>query len=145
MIYFKLWRPTHWVKNFLVFVPLIFAEAFRLNAIIATFLAFLAFCLIASCIYIINDIVDCEKDKTNPHKCHRPIASGKVSKRCALAILVICFLLACVLCLLLPIGFNIALGVYAVLNIGYIFKLKDIVIIDVLCLSISFVLRQVWK
>ncbi|MBQ7257487.1 MAG: decaprenyl-phosphate phosphoribosyltransferase [Abditibacteriota bacterium] len=141
MNYIKLLRPTHYIKNLLIFVPLVFAEAFRLNAIIATFLAFIAFCLIASCVYIINDIVDYEKDKTNPHKCHRPIASGKVSKKRALGILIICFLLACLLCLFLPIGFNIALGVYAILNICYIFKLKDIVIIDVLCLSISFVLR----
>ena len=122
-------------------MPLIFAEAFRLNAIIATFLAFLAFCLIASCIYIINDIVDYEKDKTNPHKCHRPIASGKVSKKAAVVLCVLCFIPACVISLWLPIYFIITLGVYACLNIFYIFKLKDIVIIDVLCLSISFVLR----
>ena len=141
MDYIHILRPKHWIKNGLVFIPLLFAGAFHFTAITHTILGFIAFCLIASCIYIINDIIDYEKDKTNPHKLHRPIASGRVSKKQGLFVCGICLILAGFLCFYLPFDFIITLLVYAVLNLFYIFKLKDFIIIDVLCLSISFVLR----
>ncbi|MBQ0106085.1 MAG: UbiA prenyltransferase family protein [Armatimonadetes bacterium] len=144
MDYIKLLRPTHWIKNLILFIPLIFASAFNIVSITTTIVGFLAFSLIASCVYIINDIKDYEKDKSNPHKNKRPIASDRVSKRKGIYIFLICFIAACLICAMcLPKFFIITLGIYFLLNIAYIFKLKNIVIIDVLCLSISSLLRIV--
>lgn len=139
--YLKLLRPKHWIKNGLVFAPLLFASQYDLKSIIITFIGFICFCLIASCIYIINDVVDYNLDKTNPLKQDRPIASGKISTKCASVLAYFLFLISAIICYFLPLYFTITLGVYAILNLAYIFKLKEIVLIDVLCLSISFILR----
>ncbi|MBQ0106087.1 MAG: UbiA family prenyltransferase, partial [Armatimonadetes bacterium] len=84
MNYIKLLRPKLWVKNLLIFVPLIFAGILTPKPYLTAFLGFVCFSLTASCIYIINDIADYETDRTNPHKLHRPIAGGKISKKQAL-------------------------------------------------------------
>jgi 4-hydroxybenzoate polyprenyltransferase len=78
--YLKLLRPKDWAKNLFLFIPLFFAgEITDWTKISAVFLGFLAFCCVASSIYIINDYKDIEDDRKHPVKCKRPLASGAVS------------------------------------------------------------------
>lgn len=96
--YLKLMRVKHYLKNFLIFVPLIFSmNLFNTNLVLRTILAFIAFCLVASAIYIINDIRDIEKDKLHPIKKNRPLASGAISKKSAIILLVLLFILALII------------------------------------------------
>ena len=81
MEYLKLIRIKHWIKNFLIFVPMLCARALSLNNIYVVLLGFFSFCFASSFIYIINDIKDIEKDRLHPIKKSRPLASGKISKR----------------------------------------------------------------
>ena len=143
MDYFKILRPKHWVKNFLVFAPLYFANAFNLISVATTIVGFIVFCLVASSIYIINDLIDYEKDRTNPHKLDRPIAKGTVKKKEAITICILCLLIATVLCISLPIYFTITLLIYSLMNVAYMLKLKNLVIIDVICLALGGVMRIV--
>ena len=77
--YIKLMRPKHYLKNFLVFIPLLFSgNFFEEKMILKVIFAFVSFSLAASVVYIINDIRDKEKDKLHEKKKNRPIASGKV-------------------------------------------------------------------
>ena len=76
----KLMRPKQWTKNVFVFAALVFSgNLFNVPMLVATTIGFGVFCLASSCVYIINDIVDKEKDRAHPKKCKRPIASGAVN------------------------------------------------------------------
>lgn len=81
----KLIRIKHWVKNVIVFFPLFFGKALDITTILRGVSAFIAFSFLASSIYIVNDIVDVEKDKRHPIKCKRPIAAGVISVRQGMA------------------------------------------------------------
>lgn len=142
--YLNLIRIKHYLKNFLVFAPLLFSgNFFEGSYLLNNILAFIAFSFIASVVYIINDIRDVEKDKLHPIKKNRAIASGKVSKIEGIIIAIILFLIA--------IGINlfiyasvfafIILIIYLLMNIAYSFGLKNIPIIDILILSFGFLLR----
>ena len=102
---------------------------------------FLAFSLIASSVYILNDYRDIEADRNHPVKCRRPLASGAVSKPVALAIMSVCIIAGFVLSLVLRTKFTFVLGIYFLLNVAYSFGLKNISILDILILAIGFVLR----
>ena len=79
--YLKLTRVPQWIKNFFVFVPLLFSlHLFDGDYFFTTLEAFITFCLASSLIYIINDLIDVEADRAHPTKKNRPIASGKISK-----------------------------------------------------------------
>jgi decaprenyl-phosphate phosphoribosyltransferase len=140
--YFKLLRPKDWAKNLFLFIPLFFAgEISNTDKIIDISFGFLAFCCIASSIYILNDYRDIEDDRKHPVKSKRPLASGAVSKNVALVIAL----------LLIAAGFGLAwwirdkflfvLAIYFVINLGYSFGLKAIPILDIFLLAIGFVLR----
>ena len=75
----KSMRIEHWLKNVLIFIPLVFGGIFTRDSMIYTLIAFFSFSLVSSAVYIINDLKDLEKDRTHPVKCKRPIASGKIS------------------------------------------------------------------
>lgn len=82
LLYLKLMRVKHYIKNLLIFLPAFFSgDIFQIEAVIRIFWGFLAFSLIASAIYIINDIHDVEKDRQHPVRCCRPIASGRINTR----------------------------------------------------------------
>lgn len=145
--WWRLLRPFHWVKNLLVIFPLFFSARFAdfellFNAVIG----FLAFCGLASSIYVLNDIEDYEKDKQHPTKRYRPIASGEISiKKAKIG-------LCCILALTLGLAILDAylcnnvfsllyVATYFVLNIMYSKGLKRIPIIDVACVAAGFILR----
>ena len=92
----KLIRPKHYIKNFLIFLPLFFsAELNNINKVSVSLLWFISFCLLASVVYVINDLKDIENDKLNPTKKDRPLASGKIKKKEAIIISLILLLLMC--------------------------------------------------
>ena len=75
----KIIRPYQWVKNILVFIPMLMAHQLTINNFILSIKAFIIFSLIASSIYVINDIVDVESDKKHPYKKYRPLAAGLIN------------------------------------------------------------------
>lgn len=140
----SLLRVHQWYKNLVIFLPILFAAEFlNLGAFWATFLGFISLCLMSSVIYIINDIVDKDKDKKHPEKRNRAIASGKVSLGLASFIAVILgvvsFVLACFLNFYFA-GFVLALFIFSLL---YTLWLKKVVLVDVLLISVNFVIRAV--
>lgn len=142
----KLIRPKQWIKNFFVFLPMFFAGVlFNEGMILNGVLVFFAFSFAASSIYCFNDVIDVEADRRHPVKCHRPIASGAVSKMQAYGLMFGLLALSVLLILLLStaVAARVALviGCYYVLNIAYCARLKDYAIIDVCIIAFGFVLR----
>lgn len=139
----KLLRIHHYLKNLLVFAPLIFGgEMFQVHKILECLLVFLSFSAVSSTVYIINDICDREKDRNHPTKCKRPIASGAVSIKAAIimAAVLLVLALACT-CLNFNLGVTLILAAYLLLNLGYSFGLKNIPIIDIVILVSGFFFR----
>lgn len=137
-------RPKQWTKNILVFASAVFAgNFFEPVTFWNAMLAFMSFSLMASTIYIINDIIDIEKDKIHPEKCKRPIAAGSISVFGGVMTGIITFSLSLMLSFLLNYLFSIIVIVYFVLNLLYSLKLKHVVIIDVMLIALGFVLRAI--
>ena len=140
--YIKLLRPRDWAKNLFLFIPLFFSGDFFNWAIYPSLLmGFLAFCLVASGIYIINDYRDIEDDKKHPEKSKRPLASGQVSKNTALFISCLLLIAGFVIAWFIRDKFLFVLGIYFVLNVAYSLGLKNIPILDIIIVAIGFVLR----
>ncbi|NLR58053.1 decaprenyl-phosphate phosphoribosyltransferase [Chitinophaga polysaccharea] len=142
MKYIQLLRPKHWIKNAFLFIPLFFAgEIFNTTKLIQLLISFVAFSLVASSIYILNDYRDVAADRLHPVKCKRPLASGAISTTTALWLFVLCvaggFAIAC----LVREKFAFVLGLYFIMNLAYCFGLKNISILDIMILSVGFVLR----
>ena len=141
----RLMRPEQWLKNFFVFLPLFFDQRlFQLSYWIPTLITFLSFCFIASSIYCLNDIVDVERDRSHPKKRFRPIASGALSKGAAVAVLMVCIVVAYGAALLSGPHWPIVCAIitaYLVLNVAYSFKLKQYAIVDVFIIAFGFALR----
>ncbi|MDR2478148.1 MAG: UbiA prenyltransferase family protein [Treponema sp.] len=147
--YAQLLRVPHWIKNILVFVPLFFnLNLFDGSLLRNTGAGFVCFSLLASVIYILNDLRDIDKDRRHSVKCRRPLASGSVSQRQALiavvllsAVLIGLFALAARESPLYSLKAAGLLALYAALNIGYSWGLKNIPIIDVTILASGYVIR----
>jgi 4-hydroxybenzoate polyprenyltransferase len=138
----KTMRPKQWIKNVVVFAPLVFDEKLFQPALLArTSLAFALFCLISSTVYIINDLVDIEKDRLHPKKRERPLASGALSPGVAMAAAGLFILISIPAAFWLDSGFSLILLSYLLLNVAYSFYLKHLVIIDVMVIAAGFVLR----
>ena len=147
MNYVKLLRVKHYIKNLLIFLPLIFSGMlFEKNNFFKTFLGFICFSLVASSIYIINDIKDREKDRKHKTKCKRPIASGKVSVRSAIILVLLLLISTISITVLSDIKINsiMCLVVYFAINLGYSFGLKDIPLLDVAIIVLGFILRVMY-
>ena len=151
--YMQLLRVHHYLKNGLIFLPLLFSgRLFQFQLLVETIVGYISFSLIASSIYIYNDIQDIEKDKLHPLKKNRPIASGVISKKKATIVGVIVFLLALLIQLggylyFHNVGFiyaTIIMLIYFVMNVLYSKGLKNIPIIDVMILAFGFVLRVLY-
>jgi 4-hydroxybenzoate polyprenyltransferase len=144
--YIKVMRPTQWVKNGFVLMPLVFSGRMcNFEDLIKVAVMLLAFCCVSSLTYIFNDYMDREQDRVHPLKKHRPIASGQVSAGGAL---LLAFGLAVVAALLsraiqAPSESYLILVIYVVLHIVYSVSLKNIVIVDVITIALGFLLRVV--
>jgi len=135
-------RPDQWIKNFLVFAALLFSKnLLSLSKNIEAIIGFTIFCMITGCAYMINDLVDLEKDKLHSVKSRRPLASGKLKKDTAIKIVVLVCLASLFSAFYMNILFGIIILAYFLLNIGYSIYLKNIVIIDVVSIAAGFVLR----
>ena len=146
--YIKLARPHHWIKNLLVLLPLLCSgHVLEPERFARGLWGFLAFSLMASAIYCINDVRDREKDRNNPAKCRRPVASGEIAPAGALCFGGVLFLLA-VLCGVLAAGREPwaygALGAYFLLNLAYSLGLKNVPLLDIAVLVSGFLLRMLY-
>lgn len=139
--YFILTRPFQWVKNVIIFIPLIFAKKlFELDAFVLSSIAFVSFILASSIIYIFNDICDLEKDRKHPIKKNRPLANNSLKKKDAYLLII---LLGLLLLVLLKSNISI-LGIiiiFFILNIFYSLYFKNVIIIDLVIVSLSYVIR----
>jgi 4-hydroxybenzoate polyprenyltransferase/phosphoserine phosphatase len=135
-------RPHQWAKNALIFVPLLAAHgAGNAESLIDVVLATIAFCLCASSVYVLNDLLDLEADRAHPRKSKRPFAAGTLSISAGLA-LVPCLLGASiVLAVFLPERFQLVFATYYVVTVAYSFYLKGRVIVDALTLAGLYTLR----
>lgn len=135
-------RPKQWIKNAIVFAGLVFSKSFLdINSVIKVVFTFCLFSVISGVVYVINDIIDREKDMLHPVKRNRPIASGRLKPREALLFSVILLIVALILAYALDIKLLLILVAYFILVCLYSLVLKNIIIVDVLAISIGFVLR----
>ncbi len=141
-------RPHQWVKNLLVLAPLAFTPkglVFQASAWMAVLLAVASFCLAASSIYLLNDIIDREEDARHPKKRHRPIASGRlpihIAKVQLVVLLAATFGIGCLVPAANGVPFAVWPAAYLSLNLAYSFWLKRLVVIDCMCIALGFQLR----
>lgn len=137
-------RPQQWVKNVFIFAGLVFShnllDIHLLGRVIA---GFGLFCLMSSGIYMFNDIMDIKADRVHPEKCRRPIASGHLQVSTAINATVIMAATALAGGFLLDRSFFWILLGYAVMNVAYSVKIKQLVILDVMCIAFGFLFRVV--
>jgi 4-hydroxybenzoate polyprenyltransferase len=138
-------RPAQWVKNCFIFVALIFSRnVFNPEVLVTSFGAFGIFCLLSGGVYLLNDLLDIEKDRKHPKKCHRPLASGRLSvaaARIALGFILVLSIAGSFWIINKSFGMT-ALG-YLAVQVAYSALLKEIVIVDVFCIAAGFFLRVV--
>jgi 4-hydroxybenzoate polyprenyltransferase len=139
-------RPKQWTKNLILFAGLFFSEKrllFDVQGWLYTIAGFFIFCGLSGSVYLLNDLTDIEKDRLHPEKCKRPIPAGELTITEAKAVLII-LLITCLISAWKISGlfFSMSLS-YFMLNLAYSFKLKNVVILDVMCIAIGFVLRAV--
>ena len=142
-------RPYQWVKNFFVFMPLFFGhQLMNVPLLINTIAAFFAFSFVASSIYCFNDIIDVEDDRRHVEKCHRPIASGKISVATGYILMFVMLALSIALSFALPndvvsttLPLPYIIIIYWLMEMAYCIRLKRIAIIDLCILSMGFLLR----
>ncbi len=138
----KTMRPKQWTKNAFVFTALIFdRKLFHPTPLIKTVLAFILFCMAASAVYLVNDLLDMERDRQHPKKRFRPLASGELSPRVAGIAAIILTVVAIGGGFWVHPGLGIIIGGYLALQFAYSFILKHLVIIDVMTVAAGFVLR----
>jgi len=135
-------RPVQWVKNVFVLAPLVFGlQLGELSSVLRATAAFLAFCFVASAVYLLNDLIDRADDARHPTKKFRPIASGALTKRYAQ------FSMAGLILVSLSIGAAlhwsvlVILGAYLLNNVAYTLRLKHLAYADISCIALGFLLR----
>ena len=139
--YIKLLRPSHWIKNIIIALPVILSNQINLKSLTNLILGFISFSLLASAGYILNDIKDIENDRQHPKKKYRPLASGDVDAGNSFALSIILILLS--------LGISFTLGLYPLLIVILYFLLnyfysiigKQIRFIDIIILSSFYIIR----
>jgi len=138
----RMLRPQQWVKNFFVLAPLLFSgRATEREPLAHALAAFAAFCLVASGVYILNDIADREQDRVHPTKRHRPIAAGRVTTGAAALTAVTLVTAGLALSWAVRPVLLLITGGYLALNVVYTWRLKHLVILDVFAIATFFMLR----
>ncbi len=135
-------RPAQWTKNLFVLAPLVFGHPLGdRDAVRGVLLALVAFCCASSAVYLINDLKDREADRNHPLKRLRPLAAGTLGVPAAVAAVVVLAAVAVAISVGLGGRFLTVIGVYLLLNVLYTLWLKHMVILDVMSISLGFVLR----
>jgi 4-hydroxybenzoate polyprenyltransferase len=138
----KTLRIHQWLKNLLLFIPLLMAHKFQdAGLLLQTSLGFLAFGLCASSVYILNDLLDLPSDRAHPTKRHRPLASGNFSIKHATLLFPLLLSAAFAISTLLPVAFIQTLALYYVVTLAYSLRLKQILLADVLALAGLYTVR----
>jgi len=138
----RLARPGQWLKNGVVFAGLIFAGELANRAKVElAILAAVAFCLISSAVYVINDIADREKDRRHPLKKERPIASGRITVTTGFGFAVLLLVAGIFAAWVVNGTLVLVCCSYLILNVMYTFWLKHMVILDVMAIAGGFILR----
>lgn len=139
----KTMRPRQWLtKNIFIFAAIVFDQQLLIvSSFLRTIAGFALFCLISSCVYIFNDLIDIEADRQHPDKKNRPIPSGKLPASIAWMACISLVVITLVLGYLLTPAFAYVIGLYFFINIFYSKWLKHIPIVDVMIISAGFVLR----
>jgi 4-hydroxybenzoate polyprenyltransferase len=139
---FRLMRPRQWVKNCFVLMGMIFANAWRdIGVLQHVLMAVGAFSLVASGVYVVNDLLDREQDANHPRKKSRPLAAQTVSTGAAVLLIVVLWSLGFFVGYLVSLRILAILSAYVLINFGYSLGLKHIVLLDVFLLSSGFMLR----
>lgn len=137
-------RPRQWTKNLILFAGLIFSQNLANTALVwKSVEAFLIFCVLSGAVYLVNDVADVAKDRLHATKRSRPIASGKLSRGDAIAAAVLLSLAALALAAWVGWGFFTVSLFFFALNFLYSLALKRVVLVDVMSISLSFVLRAI--
>jgi 4-hydroxybenzoate polyprenyltransferase/phosphoserine phosphatase len=135
-------RVHQWVKNILIFIPLLMAHRLlNIPQLSAAIFGFIAFCSTASSIYIVNDLFDIEADRQHPRKRYRPFAAGTLTIPQGLKLWLGLNVISLAIALFLPWPFFVITVLYAVINLAYSLYLKQIAVIDVLLLASVYTLR----
>lgn len=147
--YIKLMRIKHYIKNLLILLPIVLSgRLFDMELIKINLLGFVSFSLIASFIYVINDIADVNQDKLHPIKCKRPIASGEIEKKNAVVFAVLLLIVSAMCNYFIYIKSTyliwILWSIYILINFAYSFGLKRVPVIDVIILAIGFLIRVLY-
>lgn len=136
-------RPRQWLKNLVIFAGIVFdGQLGNWPALLRVLLAFILFCLVSGITYTINDLMDVQADRAHPKKQHRPIAAGRLSPKAAIIFAVILSLVVFPAAFLLELRFGIVCLSYFLLMLAYSRWLKNLFIVDVMIISIGFVLRM---
>lgn len=137
-------RPQQWTKNVIIYAALVFdGKLFHMDPLLATTIVVLCFCLASSSVYLLNDLVDIEKDRLHPQKRLRPLPSGQLHPRLALLTAGVFAAVSFVIAGWLNLWVGAVMVVYLLQNVAYSFFLKNIVIVDVMVLALGFLLRVV--
>jgi decaprenyl-phosphate phosphoribosyltransferase len=140
--FLNLIRFRHWIKNFFLFIPSFFAgHLFYTRELLTVFAGALAFSLVASGVYILNDYRDREIDRLHPKKKLRPIASGEIKPALALVVMFILIAAGLFWAIRINATFFYLLSSYLLLNLAYSFGLKNVPIVDIFIVSIGFLIR----
>lgn len=143
----ELLRPTQWSKNLIIFAAVLFSPARVVlespEVVLRALQGFAAFCLLSSAVYALNDVLDIEADRGHPKKKNRPLPSGRVSPSAAIALAILLAVAGVGWAFLLDSYFGWLAVAYLTANLAYSLGLKQAVIVDVLLLSMGFVLRAV--
>ena len=140
---FKALRPRQWLKNLLVFVPMLAGHALDLPTFVLALTAFAAFSLCASSAYLLNDALDAQDDRVHPTKHTRPIASGALPLPVALAVSPLLAVAALALCALTNVLLLGAVAVYFASTVAYSVWLKRLLMVDIVALAILYSLRVI--
>lgn len=147
----KLWkpllrslRPHQWVKNLFVLAPVLFAKhIFEPVPLLMALGAFTVFCMLSGAIYLVNDLVDKERDRRHPRKRHRPIAAGLVPERVAWSLAALLFLAGLGASFFLGWRFSVVASGYVLLQVCYSYLLKNVIFLDVISIALGFLIRVI--
>jgi len=138
----RLFRPAHWIKNLFVLGPLLFSgRAFDPQALTNALEAFIAFCLVSSGVYAINDVMDRDADRVHPIKRQRPIAAGRIAPRGAILAGLVLMVAGLAVASVVNRAVVLFIALYVAINILYMWRLKGIVVLDVFAIASFFVIR----